>query len=101
MLPVSFNSLPQDPCRIVAMLTALYAQYENVRDQFRHGDYSALKSDNEDYNENIVEKEKSFNPFQALSEEYAKEESSTLPLLVNTDGFVRYMGAEILQVCFY
>ena len=83
-----------DPSRIVSMITALYAQYENLREQFMKGDYSAI--DGYDAKEK-KKKGKNDNIFDALNEEYDNINLSTLPLLVNTDGFVRYMGAEILQ----
>jgi mRNA cleavage and polyadenylation factor CLP1 P-loop len=75
-----------EPEHFARALYALMAKYTTLQDK-------ALK---EELNKRKEKEEKGGNSFSLLSEKKVKLKMTPLPLVVNTDGSVRYMGAEVL-----
>ena len=75
-----------EPEHFARALCALMAKYATLQD-------NVLK---EELKKRKEKEEKGVNSFALLSEKNMKLKMTPLPLVVNTDGSVRYMGAEVL-----
>jgi len=81
-------STKSSPARLMASVELLMRRYSLLQTQFSLGDLSAIgisAIDTSHLGDN-------FNIFDSLAE----KETYSLPLIVNTDGNIRYMGSEIL-----
>lgn len=73
-----------EPSIVLAAIEMLFTRYNELLAQWKQK-YKYPEASNS-----------SSNGFSALEEQYV-EKAPSLPLLVNTDGFIRYLGAEILD----
>ena len=97
-------SAKHDPTLVIEMVSRLLGSYDEARLAFSAGKGKRWMQDQErhdDISSGRPKKERklsqSANPFEALDVDCdAFEAPLSLPLVVNTDGYIRYMGAEIL-----
>lgn len=77
-------SAKQDPGRLLSAVEALFAKYLKLQDRM-----------NEVYREKVSTAAKG-NVFAAFDSDTNKGRADFIPLVINTDGWIRYTGAEIL-----
>lgn len=84
------------PDIFLAAVQALVGKYHEVRDAFASGAGAKFLVDDEEVEALRRKQAKlSSNPF-AVFNTYGDEVPASMPLVVNTDGYIRYMGAEVL-----
>lgn len=88
-----------DPTFLIRIFSQLYDCYENVLAEYQHsGEIEPFNSSN--VNRNTWKDSAASNVYAALLEDGEQRDGKdkrNLPLLVNCDGFIRYMGEEILS----
>lgn len=84
------------PDTFIAAMQALVSKYHEVRDAFASGAGAKFLVNDEESEALRKKRAKlSNNPF-AVFNTYGDDVPTSMPLVVNTDGYIRYMGAEVL-----
>lgn len=86
------------PDRFIAAVQALVNKYQEIQDAFASGAGAEYLIDEAEVDTLRKKREVlSSNPFAVFEDGFEEDDSPTsLPLVVNTDGYIRYMGAEVL-----